>query len=155
MQFSCTQPMANHSVRSQPFAMWIIPTMLVVLIGCGSDLPTVKGKVTLDGKPLPNAFIEFTPQVAGGSTSYGRTDASGNYDMMFSLKKRGAVPGENVVRITTADIGDMGAANVPEQVPNRFNRNSELRAEVKPGQANVCNFDLTTEGAKLTQPKLN
>jgi hypothetical protein len=129
--------------------------MFCTLAGCSSDLPTVKGKVTLDGVPLPDAFVEFTPQVAGGSPSYGRTDTGGHYNLMFSLKKYGAVPGENVVRITTADVGDMGAANVPERVPDRYNRKTELRVEVKANEANAFDFDLVTEGAKLTQPKLN
>jgi hypothetical protein len=133
----------------------ILVSVLVACVGCGSDLPSVTGTITLDGQPLENAFVEFTPQEPGGSMSYGRTDANGRYDLMFSLNKRGAVPGENVVRITTADVGDMGKANTPERVPVRYNRNSELRVMVEPRGSNVLDFELTTDGAKILQPKLD
>lgn len=140
----------------KPFASCIIMTaLLFVLPGCGSDLSSVKGKVTLDGAPLPGAFVEYTPKSSNGSTAYGKTDTSGNYYLMFSLNRSGAIPGDYVVRITTAEIGDVGKANVPERVPNRYNRNTELQVEVKPDQSNICNFELKSDGAKITQPNSN
>ena len=145
------------SACHRPRRLWLCLWLMAVggMVGCQSDLSTVQGTVLLDGAPLENAFVEFTPQVAGGAPAYGRTDAQGRYDLMFSLNKRGAVPGENVVRISTADVGDMGAANTPERVPLRYNRNSELLVEVKPNQRNVFDFDLKTDGAKVAQPKSN
>jgi hypothetical protein len=128
---------------------------LSATVGCNSELSSVKGKVTLDGEPLVDAFVEFTPQVQGGSMAYGRTDARGEYYLMFSLNKKGAMPGENLVRITTADVGDMGQANSAERVPGRYNRNSELRVEVLPNRTNLLNFDLTTDGARIIQPKID
>jgi len=128
---------------------------LLLLSGCSSDLSTVRGKVTLDGKPLADAFVEFTPQIPGGSMSFGKTNLSGNYELMFSHSKQGAMPGESVVRITTADVGDMGKPNTPEKVPARYNRNTELRVVVEEKKANVLDFDLTSEGGKVLQPKLD
>lgn len=129
--------------------------LLAVVSGCGSDFVTVTGRVTLDGEPLSDAFVEFTPQFAGGSTAYGRTDANGNYDMMFSLNQKGAMPGDNLVSITTADIGDVGQANTPERVPARYNRNSELHVEVAPGRANTIDLELSSEGARVVQPNFD
>src|SRR6266550_1132156 len=72
------------------------------LLGCGArgDLASVRGKVTLDGQPLPDAFVVFAP-TKKGTTSYGRTDAGGNYEMMFTDYQKGAWIGENSVRIST------------------------------------------------------
>jgi hypothetical protein len=134
---------------------WIPIFGLLLYVGCASDLSTVTGKVTLDGEPLADAFVEFTPQVPGGSMSYGKTNSRGDYDLMFSSSKRGAMPGESIVRITTADVGDMGKPNTREQVPARYNRNSELRATVQENQSNVLNFDLVSEGGKVVQPKID
>ena len=129
--------------------------MMITFIGCGSDLVTVTGTVTLDGVPLEDAFVEYTPQEPGGSVSYGRTDANGKYEMMFSLSEKGAVPGDNVVRITTADVGDEGVAGPKERVPKRYNEESELQADVVAGKANEINFDLTTEDAEVVQPVID
>ncbi len=141
--------------RSSISAIFACGLMPVILAGCSSDYVTVTGTVTLDGEPLENAFVEFTPQFEGGSMSYGRTDADGHYDMMFSLNQKGAMPGDNLVRITTADVGDVGQANSPERVPARYNRNSELRVDVAQGRANTFDFELTTEDGTVVQPNFD
>src|SRR6476660_4467777 len=78
-------------------------------IGCGSrsDLASVRGKVTLDGQPLPGAFIVFAPTTKGTS-SRGKTDSVGSYEMMFTDQEKGAWIGENLVRINTGDVGPGG-----------------------------------------------
>lgn len=139
-----------HAVNS------VLPILLVVAAGCGSNgLVSVTGTVLLDGEPLENAFVEFTPQVKGGSMSYGRTDDNGEYEMMFSLNKKGAMPGDNIVRITTADVGDEGAGNSRERLPLRYNRQSELRVDVIDGKSNVFDFDLESEAGKVAQPRFD
>src|SRR5256885_4592108 len=47
----------------------------VVFLGCQrrAELASVRGKVTLDGQPLPEAFIVFSPTTKG-TTSYGKTE---------------------------------------------------------------------------------
>src|SRR2546421_7036927 len=112
------------------------------LIGCGSrgDLASVRGKVTLDGQPLPDAFVVFAP-TKKGTTSYGRTDAGGNYEMMFTDYQKGAWLGENSVRISTGDLGSGGGPGPKERVPIVYNEASTLTAEVKPGTNNL-NFEL-------------
>ncbi|MEQ1830635.1 MAG: carboxypeptidase-like regulatory domain-containing protein [Pirellula sp.] len=153
MQFSCSQIFAGSSLRSRTLApCMMMASLFFLLSGCGSDLSTVKGKVTLDGTPVENAFVEFVPK-GKGTPSYGRTDKDGNYYLAYSLEKNGAAPGEYAVRISTADVGDVGRASIPERVPDRYNRKTELSAEVKANQSSVFNFDLKTDGAKITQPK--
>jgi hypothetical protein len=81
----------------------------IALCGCGSrtELAAVRGKVTLDGQPLPDAFVVFAP-TTHGTTSYGRTDAGRSYEMMFTDTEKGAWIGENLVRISTGDLGREG-----------------------------------------------
>jgi hypothetical protein len=120
-------------------------TLLVaslVLPGCGTSGPklgTVVGTVTLDGQPLNEASVEFQP--AEGSASYGRTDATGHYELSFGGDNKGAVPGEHTVRITLPSAGDSGTA--APQLPTKYNTDSELTATVKEG-ANTLDFDLTS-----------
>src|SRR5262245_12121182 len=110
--------------------------------GCGSrnDLASVVGKVTLDGQPLPSAFVVFSP-TAHGTTSYGRTDAAGNYVMMFTDNEKGAWIGENLVRISTADLDRGGGAGPKERVPVVYNQETTLKTDVKQG-ANTVDFNL-------------
>lgn len=56
---------------------------LVFVAGCGSSLKLnpVTGKVTLDGKPITDATVTFTPSGAGAA-AVGRTDANGVYTLM-------------------------------------------------------------------------
>ncbi len=113
--------------------------------GCGSDGPeraVVTGKVTLNGDPLPGADVEFQPD--DGSPSYGMTDDKGRYNLMYTRDKRGAMLGEHTVRIMTPTTGTDPQGNsvrVPQQVPPKYNANTKLTAEVKPGR-NEFDFEL-------------
>lgn len=121
--------------------------LLVVLVtGCSSgDFGTVTGKVTADGEPLPNALITFFPQPDGRSSA-GRTDENGEYELVFSRAQKGAMVGEHVVRISTANEGgDYGTNAAKESIPAKYNVASELVEEVTPG-SNVINFELDLEG---------
>src|SRR6476646_5533251 len=95
-----------------------LAVLVAVLPGCGSrgDLGSVRGKVTLDGQPLPAAFVVFGPPKKG-TTSYGRTDGGGNYEMMFTDSQTGAWIGVNSVRISTGDLGSGGGPGPKERVP--------------------------------------
>jgi hypothetical protein len=108
--------------------------------GCGDsgpELAPVSGRVTLDGKPMENVDVTFQPDEMRPA-SYGRTDASGRYELGYKRGVQGALLGPHTVRIRSLD------AKAP-QVAAKFNSQSELRREVKPGQ-NEFDFDVTTEG---------
>lgn len=122
---------------------------LILLAGCGSraDLGSVQGRVTLDGQPLGDAFVVFTP-TSKGTTSYGRTDSQGQYEMYFSDDEKGAWIGENLVRINTGDVGTGGAAGPRERVPSVYNRQTTLKADVKAG-SNTFDFDLKANAGRV------
>jgi|KBSSwiStaDraftv2_1062776.scaffolds.fasta_scaffold1411791_1 hypothetical protein len=113
--------------------------------GCAADeyralnLVDVSGTVTLDGKPLAGAKVSFFGE--DKRDAIGVTDANGRYTLMYDSKKAGATQGPKVVRITQADVNVEGAnpdpptsgeGAVKEPIPARYNRNSELKADVTP-----------------------
>jgi hypothetical protein len=124
-------------------------TIAISLLGCGgrSDLAAVRGKVTLDGQPLASAFVVFSP-TSHGTTSYGRTDGGGNYEMMFTDNEKGAWIGENLVRISTADLDRGGGAGPKERVPMVYNQETTLKADVKRG-SNTFDFELKSNAGRI------
>ncbi len=115
---------------------------MIASAGCGKSggpqVAPVHGRVTLDGKPLPRGAVVFT--VPGSSTSGGRTDENGNYELIFKRGVMGAPVGINQVTITADPRGTL-------QLPARYNEKSDLQREVKAGD-NEFNFELTTEEKK-------
>ncbi len=111
--------------------------------GCGdSSFGRVQGTVTLDDQPLPKARIEFIPlpDVPNGSPSYGETDERGHYEMSFGLDQPGVMVGKHQVVISTYEIvtnDDGSKTTIPEQVPAKYNEQTELQREVYPGSQTI------------------
>ena len=127
------------------FKIDILPICVVLLAmsfaGCGktgSDIAPVTGRITLDGKPLEKADILFQPDGSKPPSS-GRTDADGRYQLVYKRGVMGGNVGSNTVQITISP----DVVSNPPNIPARYNSESELTKEVKPGQ-NEFNFDLTT-----------
>lgn len=139
----------SHRVGWIPRYGWVGLGIVLAVAGCGQDGPrlaSVTGVITLDGEPLPGAAVEFQPP--GGSPSEGVTDKRGVYRLEFSHDKRGVVMGLHKVRISTQRNDSEDERGEPvvarEIVPARYNRRSELTAEVKPG-GNVIDFALKAD----------
>ena len=129
--------------------------VLLIVGGCsdGPKLADVSGTVTLDGKPVPGAVLTFIPENPEGSTSYGQTDAQGQYSLMFTRSKYGAMLGKHRVEIETRKISadeaaDMKAAGeeAPAYVaiPKKYREAGALTAEVTSG-SNKIDFPLTSQ----------
>lgn len=127
---------------------WCWAVFWLALAGCGSSGPEishVSGKVTMDGKPLANATVVFIPE--NGRPAGATTDAEGKYVLNFSQGRRGAIPGKNMIRVTTLRDpyeGDDGKT-IPgskETIPAEYNAATTLTFEVEKGKRNVANFDL-------------
>ncbi len=135
-------------------------TAIVAVVGCllvvgckqsGPELVRVEGTVTMDGKPLANASIEFAPAPGtNATTSYGVTDSNGHYVMEFSDTRSGVMPGKYIVRISTEQVDEeTGSIKQKETVPAKYNVNSELVVEVKPG-GGPYDFQLDSKGKIVT-----
>ena len=147
------------------WSMWALSLAVIVVVGCGgppADVPPlgeVTGRVTLDGKPLANAAVVFSP--ADKRDSMGTTDENGEYTLLFA-RQLGATIGKHTVRITKGAGGPAGehaegeqkdAAEPAEAIPAKYNTESTLTADVKPG-SNTFDFNLESEpGAGKSEPK--
>ena len=106
----------------------------------------VSGVITLDGQPLPDAFVKFVPESNGG-TSYGKTEADGSYRMKFTDSVYGAFIGNSRVSIGTGDVKPDDSGRIPELVPKAYNTETTLEVEVKSGK-NQFDFELDSKGPK-------
>jgi len=128
---------------------------LLLVCGCdGIECFPVSGKVTLDGRPLPDAAVSFMPDDEHGIPSLGVTDSNGVYTLRQTAELAGAPAGKYTVRITTFREGrpeaDPPVPGVPEKVPAEYNVRTKLAAEVKP-EENVIGFKLSSQGT-IVQP---
>jgi len=134
-----------HYPTHVPRPLVIAGLLTALAAGCTQDdrpkLGLVRGKVTLDGRPLVGARIVFRPVPSErGRASTGFTDAEGNYEMIYIRDIRGASVGSHLVWITPADFD----ANVAEELRRDHNRQYVLQRRVHPGRQEM-NFDLRSD----------
>lgn len=125
---------------------------LCAVAGCGSDsdLAAVTGRITLNGRPLEGAIVQFQPVGQAGSPSAGITDEDGRYELMFTFNRRGAMVGEHRVTIRTAAIyyeDEDCDCEKADPIPPEYNDNTELVRIVEPS-GNSFDFDLTSPASK-------
>jgi hypothetical protein len=158
-------------MHRQPLLIALVCVSLgsVFSVGCGgSSAATVVGTVTMDGQPLPNARVTFTPK-EGGQTAIGKTDSSGKYEL-YRRDERGAPVGSYEVRVTTIqEPGTAVSSDIPsdsedylsqvagessrtgsnqspkETIPARYNTQTTLSFEVE-GGPNRFDLELTSDG---------
>lgn len=150
-RFPTTRPSAPSA--------WVV-ALALGMAGCGaskSDLPLTPavGKVTLDGNPLAEAVLSFTPIGAtrgqGGSAT---TDAEGRYGATSATGEPGLPAGEYQVIISKQEL-PKGAAPPPEgttradspyqeTLPRAYSDSSltKLTAKVAEGGESVNDFEL-------------
>jgi len=132
----------RHIVRY----VWIA-CLLAMLPGCGRTLYPAAGQVTLNGKPLAGAIVAFLPDDKGLRPIVAVPDADGHYQLQLKRGQPGACVGRYTVRITTYREGnpnsDPPIPAVEEKVPEKYNLQSDLHADVRP-QPNQLDFRLET-----------
>lgn len=147
---------------------WLGFLVAVVFVpGCGESEPEetqtvfpVSGVVTMDGKPVTFASIQFHPQAGGDATQvyYGTTDMEGKYELVSPRGTPGCEPGTYTVTISKfaqkdgsplpADAGapEFAALGV-EHMPPKYTdvAQSQLRAVIPQGGKTDLNFPLASE----------
>jgi hypothetical protein len=140
----------TRMTRTTHVVLGLTATLLLCLLSAGCDtgpaLAPVEGTVTLDGTAVQGAEVTFQPTAEGGSPSVGITDANGHYELKFTMKEKGALVGEHVVRISVdpdadPDEGGAGGEVSDVEIPARYNMKSELKRTVEKG-GGTFNFDL-------------
>jgi hypothetical protein len=140
----------------------------ILSLGCGPGGPalgTVTGTVTLDGEPVTNGLVTFSPS-EGGRSSIGKTDSAGKYELIFADRK-GAMVGSHQVAVTTVQessgsgeevssdsdayaqqamggsASDYDNATVTEPIPAKYNSETTLTFDVASG-SNTIDIPMTT-----------
>jgi hypothetical protein len=120
-------------------------------VGCGGQFQVVpvSGTVTLDGKPLEDATVTFTP-VKGGEDSpisTGRTDKNGKYNLsVVADESSGAVVGQHTVGIAVNIIASSDIMTPEERAKAELPPHS-FTFEVKSGK-NTADFALESKKKK-------
>lgn len=154
------------SLQSAPLPMMRISCLLLIisLLGCGgARLSPVEGTVTLDGKPLANASIQFVPQGAGKDAT-GGTDKSGHFVMSTLTPKDGVAPGSYKVVIApprgevdttrygnSADAMDAASKAPPKKstgptLPEKYSRPDQTPLTQEVPAKGSLKFDLKSSG---------
>lgn len=120
-------------------------------LGCGSggsgvkvDLVPVSGVVTLDGEPLANASVLFSPTgQSQAQPSHAITDDSGNYSLAYADGRPGCATGFHVVVISKFAQQD-GTPFPPGTPPDEASVNGKehLAAEYSSHTATRLNADV-------------
>jgi hypothetical protein len=116
-------------------ARWLLGSLILLTTGCGSaKYVPVSGKVTLDGKPLANAHVNFQPVPDPGSGepagpgSNGTTDAKGKFTLKATTGEDGAVVGKHRVYVSTPT----GKAADDDSAPKRGGQKNKVPSKYGP-----------------------
>ncbi|MEQ8849952.1 hypothetical protein [Botrimarina sp.] len=135
----------------------VVLVAIAACVGCGPEVGPVSGVVTLDGKPVPEAKVQFMPlpqpdhPEVTKMVGLGKTDADGRYSLTIFEGPEGAVVGENRVWISTAVEDEKNTSKLlaPERIPYAYNVQSKLTYDVPPGGTDQADFNLTSDGAPV------
>jgi hypothetical protein len=136
-------PIFSQTLRSFSLAL-----CLGILSGCDGAGPKkyeVSGTVTWNGTLIPRGYIVFSPEDGASAPDAGEITA-GKYSLKTQAgKKRVAIHADREV----AGIDPvMQSPRREPYIPEQFNANTKLTAEVTPQGPNQFDFHLTNEGAR-------
>lgn len=121
---------------------------LLTSSGCGGKPASVSGTVSVDGKPLDQGTVGFTP-TAGGMRAVGLIQSDGSYQLKTN-RDRGLDVGEYTVTVTAREaVQTEGGPPMPGKylAPKRYGstRTSGLVEQVESG-SNVIDLNLESGG---------
>lgn len=138
--------------------VFVAAVLAAATVGCGSKTEgpsaEVTGSVTLDGKPLDNAEIQFVPK---GNATLGlhtaKTDASGRFRVTRDAPNNPVKPGTYAVLVSKVTGGNDpsqpggGMDAQKNEVPAVYQDRSKtpLAAEVRDGATELQPFAITTK----------
>lgn len=141
----------THAGLSRVYVPLVL--LLPILLGCAESGPpsvAVSGLVMLDGHPLEQGAILFTPQQG----TPGPKAAAEIVDGVFELeRKQGLTIGKFRVHIDRVEKQELDKNGLPiaaeadpsTTIPPRYNRYSQLVIETSTTGDNYFEFDLTTD----------
>ncbi|HEY4309179.1 MAG TPA: hypothetical protein VGN12_06975 [Pirellulales bacterium] len=135
----------RRSLRSPCFAC----LLLTIIVGCGrSDTVSMSGTVSLDGQPVKVGVITLEPFEARQAPSTGAAIENGAFSI---VRDKGPKRGVSYrVEISAIDRTNLEVWQVAkEQIPDKYNRFTELSVSVPPEAGNFTqDFVLTRDKPK-------
>jgi len=135
----------------------VVGLACLMFAGCGSNLASVSGSVTLDGKPLVGSerlrgTVSFLPEDGHGTAAVGYLDENGKYELS-SGSRVGVLPGRYMVSVSATEIippkipgeAPSGRAATPSRYADA--KNSGFAAEVVRGH-NTFDYALSSQKAR-------
>ncbi|MDR1477796.1 MAG: carboxypeptidase-like regulatory domain-containing protein [Planctomycetaceae bacterium] len=151
-------------LKNKILCVCLVTAAIVLLAGCNKKTAIktdiVQGKVTMDGSPLADAMVTFSPTGNEGKVGTGTTDASGQYKLQTLLGNpdAGTTSGDYIVTVSKQENVSTGKQEMSESegkmvnvvqakqlVPAKFTnkKSSPLKATVVEGQVNSFDFDVS------------
>ena len=123
-------------------ATHVVVLLLAFACGCGSKTQPVSGVITLDEKPLAGVRVIFAPAEGGRRNSVGKTDKTGAYSLVYTVRDDGAITGKYKVLISkTRMVNEVEV----ETLPAKYNRATIFEADVTASGDNKFDFNLESE----------
>lgn len=125
---------------------------LCVVFGCSGkyELRPVSGTITLNGQPLEDATVTFTP-IGGGTDappSSGRTDSSGKYKLSLVVDETsGALVGKHKV-VIAKNFESSSDVATPAELAKAELPAHDLTYEVVKSGTNQADFNLESKKGK-------
>jgi hypothetical protein len=125
----------------------LVVLLAVALTGCGGKgTVPVKGVVTLEGAPLPEATVLFMPDGAGGRPASGFTSSDGVFRLTTFQPDDGALPGNYrvLVRKTAAARAPRAATeSAVERAKAKFGDKALAKGKKPTMPGEYANFETT------------
>jgi hypothetical protein len=147
------------TTRHRRICLTLLLTASGIMAGCSGsrdELPRepVSGAVTMDGQPLADGVIQFSPAAGSGAVPTSATALIEKGE--FSIPRAdGLVPGKYKVSIsgipvpretrTKSNLGKKKVAPIKEPVPAKYNTQTTLTEEIKPGGATGLKYELQSK----------
>lgn len=140
---------SDHVRAAFRLAMALCCLMMTAGCNSGAQRQSIEGFVTLDGEPLKSGNIKFQPEGDTHGPNAGATIEAGEFHIEST---RGTFAGKFRVeitasRLTSRMITDRDGKQVPDQeqyLSKKYNAETILRADVRPGVPNKFTFELSS-----------
>jgi hypothetical protein len=144
----------------QHFSVIFTATALLLssMAGCGKPSTVITGMVTIDGRPVPGAVMEFFPTAGDAPTAGAFTNEAGRYRARVSSTKytvcisASRVTGQKNVRDPA--FPDVTTAEVREQyLPSRYTQQHTTPLTVTAVADQTTTFDFPLEDRPVAPPQ--
>jgi hypothetical protein len=134
-------------------------TLLLFIVGCGPaaiEFAPVKGRITMDEKPVAHAKILFIPTKQRNENrialpySFAITDDNGKYTLKTENQQNGAIVGSHIVIISTAHAPE---AKPADDAVDGNDPVSEPNEKKEPLEKNAAGKQPPDDSNRVTGPK--